>query len=131
MLKFSFSTICLFPQAIVIFLSSIILKNNEVKDFYASLQVLENKRRTIVRNIKKIEDLENENAAYQYYLDAIKRDGVPYELITKALPAIEGEVNNILAQLVDFQMVFEMDGKNINNYKSYLTKDFKNLSYNY
>ena len=93
--------------------------NNEVKDFYASLQVLENKRRTIVRNIKKIEDLENENAAYQYYLDAIKRDGVPYELITKALPTIEGEVNNILSQLVDFQIIFEMDGKNINNYIVY------------
>ena len=93
--------------------------NNEVKDFYASLQVLENKRRTIVRNIKKIEDLENENAAYQYYLDAIKRDGVPYELITKALPTIEGEVNNILSQLVEFQIIFEMDGKNINNYIVY------------
>ena len=93
--------------------------NNEVKDFYASLQVLENKRRTIVRNIKKIEDLENENVAYQYYLDAIKRDGVPYELITKALPTIEGEVNNILSQLVEFQIIFEMDGKNINNYIVY------------
>jgi DNA repair exonuclease SbcCD ATPase subunit len=93
--------------------------NNEVKDFYASLQVLENKRRTIVRNIKKIEDLENENAAYRYYIDAIKRDGVPYELITKALPTIEGEVNNILSQLVEFQIIFEMDGKNINNYIVY------------
>ena len=44
---------------------------------------------------------------------------MPYELITKALPTIEGEVNNILSQLVDFQMVFEMDGKNINNFIVY------------
>ena len=29
------------------------------------------------------------------------------------------EVNNILAQLVDFQIIFEMDGKNINNYIVY------------
>ena len=35
------------------------------------------------------------------------------------MPTIEGEVNNILAQLVDFQMIFEMDGKNINNYIVY------------
>ena len=44
---------------------------------------------------------------------------MPYELITKALPTIEGEVNDILAQLVDFQILFDMDGKNINNYIVY------------
>ncbi len=93
--------------------------NNEVRTIYGSLQVLENKRKNILDTIKKVEDLENENIAYRYYLDAIKRDGVPYELITKALPTIEGEVNNILSQLVDFQIVFEMDGKNINNYIVY------------
>ncbi len=93
--------------------------NNETKDLYASIQVMENKRRNIVRNIKKIEELETENTAYYHYLDAIKRDGVPYELITKALPTIENEVNNILSQLVDFQIIFEMDGKNINNYIVY------------
>ena len=68
---------------------------------------------------EKVEDLEEKYEAYQYYLDAVKRDGVPYDLITKALPTIEGEVNNILSQLVDFQMLFEMDGKNINNYIVY------------
>ena len=52
-------------------------------------------------------------------MDAVKRDGVPYELISKALPMIEGEVNNILSQIVDFQIIFEMDGKNINNYLVY------------
>ena len=70
-------------------------------------------------NIKKVADLESKYEAYQYYLDAVKRDGIAYELITKALPTIEGEVNNILSQLVDFQMLFEMDGKNINNYIVY------------
>ena len=40
-------------------------------------------------------------------------------MISKALPAIENEVNNILSQLVDFTMTFDMDGKNINNYIVY------------
>ena len=93
--------------------------NNNVRNIYGALQVLENKRSIILDTIKKVGDLENENIAYRYYLDAIKRDGVPYELITKALPTIESEVNNILTQLVDFQIIFEMDGKNINNYIVY------------
>ena len=52
-------------------------------------------------------------------MDAIKRDGIPYELISKAIPTIEGAVNDILSQIVDFSMILEMDGKNINCYIVY------------
>jgi len=95
------------------------LLNDNINNVFSEIKVLDTKRRSILNNIKKVEKLENKYKAYEYYLDAVKRDGVPYELITKALPTIEGEVNNILAQLVDFQMLFEMDGKNINNYIVY------------
>ena len=93
--------------------------NREINSVFAEIKVLDTKRKNILDNIDKVADLEKKYEAYEYYLDAVKRDGVPYELITKALPTIEGEVNNILSQLVDFQMVFEMDGKNINNYIVY------------
>jgi DNA repair exonuclease SbcCD ATPase subunit len=92
---------------------------NQINNVFGEIKVVDTNRRTILNNIKKVEELEDRYEAYQYYLDAVKRDGVPYDLITKALPTIEGEVNNILAQLVDFQMLFEMDGKNINNYIVY------------
>ena len=65
--------------------------------------------------MKEIQELEEKNKLYTYYMDAVKRDGVPYELITKALPVIESEVNNILNQVVDFSIVLETDGKNINS----------------
>jgi DNA repair exonuclease SbcCD ATPase subunit/3',5'-cyclic AMP phosphodiesterase CpdA len=73
---------------------------------------------TYIDNIKQkmneVKDLEEKNRLYTYYLDAVKRDGIPYELISKALPVIENEVNNILAQVVDFGVTMEMDGKSIN-----------------
>ena len=93
--------------------------NDSINNVFGEIKVVDTKRRSILDNIKKVEELEGKYEAYEYYLDAVKRDGVPYELITKALPTIEGEVNNILSQLVDFQMLFEMDGKNINNYIVY------------
>ncbi|MBC8422068.1 MAG: metallophosphoesterase [Pelagibacteraceae bacterium] len=102
-----------------ILIDEIKVLNTEVRNTYGSLQVLENSRRNILNTIKKVDELESENKAYEYYLDAIKRDGVPYELISKSLPTIEREVNDILAQIVDFQIIFEMDGKNINNYIVY------------
>ena len=83
------------------------------------IKVLETNRRNIMSNIKKVEELEGKYAAYQYYMDAIKRDGIPYELISKALPTIEGAVNDILSQIVDFSMILEMDGKNVNCYIVY------------
>jgi DNA repair exonuclease SbcCD ATPase subunit len=66
------------------------------------------------KKIEEVAGLEEKNQLYTYYLDAVKRDGVPYELISKALPFIENEINNILGQVVDFGIVMEVDGKNIN-----------------
>ena len=92
------------------------IEANDIKlnSVNGEIKVLETNRRNILSNIKKVEELEGKYAAYQYYMDAIKRDGIPYELISKALPTIEGAVNDILAQIVDFSMVLEMDGKNVN-----------------
>ncbi len=74
--------------------------------------------KTFIDNMKakmeEVKELETKNQLYTFYLDAVKKDGVPYELISKALPAIENEVNNILGQVVDFSISMDTDGKNIN-----------------
>jgi DNA repair exonuclease SbcCD ATPase subunit len=68
----------------------------------------------MVAKMEEVKELETKNQLYTFYLDAVKKDGVPYELISKALPAIENEVNNILGQVVDFSIAMDTDGKNIN-----------------
>lgn len=73
----------------------------------------------IEESIDNANDVENKLKAYEYYLEAIKRDGVPYELISEVLPLIQDEVNEILAQLVEFTIVFETDGKNILTFIKY------------
>ena len=70
--------------------------------------------KTTKDKMDEVKELENKNTLYTYYLDAVKKDGVPYELISKAMPVIENEVNNILAQVVDFSLSMDTDGKNIN-----------------
>jgi len=75
-------------------------------------------------DLNLLKELENIYKTYEYYLTAIKRDGIPYELIMKALPLIEGEVNNILQQVVDFGMQLEMDGKSINGKLVYETSSW-------
>jgi DNA repair exonuclease SbcCD ATPase subunit/predicted MPP superfamily phosphohydrolase len=78
-------------------------------------------------SIQKLKDLEKEYEAYDYYLKAVNRNGVPYELISNALPSIQEETNNILANVVDFQVLFDTDGKSINTYIVYDDDRFWNL----
>ena len=69
--------------------------------------------------IERLSELEMQYKGYEYYLKSIKRDGVPYQLIAKTIPQIEAEINNILTQIVDFTVILQTDGKNINGYIVY------------
>jgi DNA repair exonuclease SbcCD ATPase subunit/DNA repair exonuclease SbcCD nuclease subunit len=63
--------------------------------------------------LNKVKELEDSYEAYKLYTNIISRDGIPYEIITKTLPEIEKEVNNILQQIVEFSITLQTDGKNI------------------
>ena len=80
---------------------------------FSNIKLAENKIKSINDLIEKAHDLENKQKAYEYYLTALKRDGIPYDIITNVLPYIQDEVNNILSQIVDFSITFSVDGKNI------------------
>ena len=88
--------------------------NKNIAVLNGSISSLESFVEGIKYKMDEVKALEEKNRLYTYYLDAVKRDGVPYELISKAMPVIENEINNILAQVVDFSIVMDIDGKSIN-----------------
>ena len=98
-----------------------IIRNNntDILRMNGTISALQNQKETIEDRIKEVKDLEETHNLFEYYLNSLGRDGVSYELIQKALPMIEGEVNNILGQIVDFGMQLEMDGKNVNAFIVY------------
>tara|TARA_R100001463_G_scaffold41335_3_gene87220 strand:+ start:3344 stop:6505 length:3162 start_codon:yes stop_codon:yes gene_type:complete len=91
----------------------------KITTLHGEIQVHKTNEKQINDNIDKVAELEDSHQAYQYLLEAIKRDGVPYDLISKSLPTVEGAVNDILAQIVDFSIVFNMDGKQIDTHIVY------------
>ena len=93
--------------------------NSKVQLCYSDIKVLKSQIKSINTQIKKAHQLETKLKAYEYYLDAIQRDGIPYEIISDTLPYIEEEINNILSQIVDFKLEFDVDGKNILTYIKY------------
>lgn len=94
-------------------------KENKLLSINGEVSSLKNQIENISDRIDEVKQLEEQNRLYEYYLNALNRDGVSYDLISKSLPMIEGEVNNILTQIVEFGMQLEMDGKNINAYIVY------------
>lgn len=87
---------------------------SQVHQLGSRLAVLESKKTDMLNRIKKASELEDKYKAYEAYLATMSRDGLPYKLISEVLPSLEVEVNNLLNQMVDFTLIFETDGKNVN-----------------
>lgn len=91
----------------------------DVKGKHGIIEVAKTKKENAIEQLDQYKKLETEYKGFEYYLKAIKRDGIPYELVSKAIPKIESEINNVLNQVVDFSMTMQTDGKNINGYIVY------------
>jgi DNA repair exonuclease SbcCD ATPase subunit len=98
--------------------------NDELLTLTGKIEICKRDKQEAINSINRMRELELQFKAYEYYLQAIKRDGVPYQLISKALPQIEAEINNILTQIVDFTILLETDGKNINGYIVYDSSNY-------
>ena len=94
-------------------------RNSEILKLNGRISALQNQKESIEDRIQEVKGLEEQSKLFEFYLNSLSKDGVSYELTEKALPMIEGEVNNILAQIVEFGMQLEIDGKNINAYLVY------------
>ena len=91
-------------------------------DIQATYGKIETTKQTITNIQKLISDahrLEIKLKAFDFYLLAMHRDGISYEIISNLMPIVEDEVNEILEQIVDFKIEFNVDGKNIVSYICY------------
>jgi len=94
-------------------LKSALTRFNDTKmDLHSSVKVKESSRSNIMEQLNEMAQIEKEFEAYRYYMDAVGKDGIPYQLISKTIPVIEGEINNILSQIVPFSIALDVDGKN-------------------
>lgn len=93
--------------------------NNTVKDYYGKVEVANETIKECNRIITRMKELLEEQDAYDVYCKAMYKDGIPYTLISKAVPYIQQHTNNILNQIIDFTVELETDGKNINAFICY------------
>ena len=87
--------------------------SSKIQKAYSNVSITKQNISHIENTIKDAHELELKLKSYEYYLDAIRRDGIPYEIIAETLPYLEEEINNTLSQIVDYEIEFDVDGKNI------------------
>jgi DNA repair exonuclease SbcCD ATPase subunit/DNA repair exonuclease SbcCD nuclease subunit len=93
--------------------------SNVAKDYHAKIRVSEQTITECNKSIKHMQELADSQVAYEYYCKAVCKDGIPYVMMSKAVPYIQHYVNNILNQVIDFTVEMETDGKNINVFICY------------
>ena len=66
--------------------------DKQYKKVLSTLSVAKNQKQQIEDDIQNLVDIEQKILDYDLYLMALSKDGVPYELISKAIPSIETEM---------------------------------------
>jgi len=98
--------------------------NDRIININGDVRIAENTIDMVNASIDKLAKMEKKYVGYENYLQCVKRDGIPYKLISDILPKLEVEINNILQPIVDFEIVLNTDGKNINSYIAYGDTEF-------
>ena len=94
--------------------------DKKYKQVLSTLSVARNQKQQIEDDIQKLVDIEQKILDYDLYLMALSKDGVPYELISKAIPSIEREINNVLENMnAGFHIELEMKDKMIDAFICY------------
>lgn len=90
------------------------IATEKISDVFSDIKYKNSQLENLQKKITELKDLELEMRSYKLYINCIHRDGVPYDIISKSVPTIEKEVNEILGQIVEFGVMLNLDGKNIN-----------------
>jgi len=86
----------------------------KVLTLYKAIGSYEQKIENIKEQKQQFTDLRDEYAAYDLYLRCMHPNGIAYDITKKRLPVINEEIAKILANIVDFEIFFEDDGKRLN-----------------
>ena len=86
----------------------------DVLTLYKTIGSYEQKIENTKEQKQQFTDLRDEYAAYDLYLRCMHPNGIAYDIIKKRLPVINEEIAKILANIVDFEVFFEDDGKRLN-----------------
>ena len=98
----------------------LLMKEQELKEcqdvlleLYKEHGSLEQKATSLETQKKELEDLRDEYSAYDLFMRSMHSSGISYDIIKRKLPVINNEIAKVLANVVNFEIFFEDDGKHL------------------
>jgi len=88
--------------------------NAEFMSLHKDHGSIESKIETLKESEQELADLQKRYAAYDLFMRCMHSNGIAYDIIKKKLPVINEEIAKVLANIVDFEIFFEDDGKKMN-----------------
>lgn len=86
---------------------------NELMELWKEHGSLEQKWDNLENSKLEKEELREQYAAYDLYMKCMHSNGIAYDIIKKKLPVINQEISKILANIVEFEVYLEEDGKEL------------------
>jgi DNA repair exonuclease SbcCD ATPase subunit/DNA repair exonuclease SbcCD nuclease subunit len=86
---------------------------NETLELYKTDGSIEQRMTALVEQKEEFKRLQTEFSSMDLYLKSMHTNGISYDIIKKKLPLINEEVAKILTNIVDFQVLFEEDGRKL------------------
>lgn len=85
----------------------------ELLELYKNHGSLEHRLQVAEELQGELSDLHVQYSAYDLYNCSMHSNGISYDVIKGSLPTINNEISKVLANVVDFQVFFEEDGKKL------------------
>ena len=81
--------------------------------FYKEHGSLEQKLNSLNEQKEELHNLREDYSAYDLFMHCMHANGISYDIIKKKLPVINNEVAKVIANVVDFEVFFENDGRHM------------------
>jgi DNA repair exonuclease SbcCD ATPase subunit/DNA repair exonuclease SbcCD nuclease subunit len=82
-------------------------------ELYKEHGSIEQKLISLIEQQQELIDLREDFSAYDLFMKCMHSNGISYDIIKKKLPVINNEVAKVLANVVNFEVFFENDGRHL------------------
>jgi len=82
-------------------------------ELYKEHGSLEQKLTSLQEQKQELADLREDYAAYDLFMQCMHSNGISYDIIKRKLPVINNEIAKVLANVVNFEVFFENDGRHL------------------
>mgnify|MGYP003148799067 CR=1 FL=1 len=86
---------------------------NTLMGFYKEHGSLEQKLSSLKAEKEELQNLREDYSAYDLFMRCMHTNGISYDIIKNKLPVINNEIAKVIANVVDFEVFFENDGKHM------------------